>query len=316
MAATTKTYTDIRFFLKNPETTRAFEEIEFTGTNVPVGSPIYPNADFNNQHDNEEPYVNLVTLSNLYELKSPTSLGVAEVDGTTIREYTPTNQDIFENLQPGNYILYRIDDQGDGPSDLLRVLGYVSSVVDSTEIILRELPPAETNGQLLQVFSWEGNVDSTTLKTLNFNFQDNFYMVVKNTDYTSTNHDGVLYIDTARTAINYNNPPAAFAYSISKIINPNYFTLQRISKSRDPETSEVDVTNIQCSIKGVSKWSEKEKFEGLTSVPLNQIPYWSVYEINPFHTSNTHLDKRTFYRLTIPDWLPSSRVYVESVPTP
>jgi hypothetical protein len=139
-------------------------------------------------------------------------------------------------------------------------------------------------------------------------------MVVKNADYTTGNHDAVLLIDTARTSSDYTTYPQPFAYSPSKIINPEYFKLERISKVFKPLVEE-EVTNIvTCSIKGVSKWSEKELFQDLVStIPLDEIPYWSVYEINPQSDSIYHLDRNTFYRLTVKDSLPSSRVYVTPI---
>lgn len=308
MPVASKVFPDVKFFLKNSETTRAFTQIPFTGS---AGNPVYPNANFNNQHDNSEPYVNLVTLSNLYELKAPTLLGLAEVSGSTVTAYTGS-EGLFDNVGEDNYLLYRLDsDDFFGAADTLRVLGYIQSKTNGDEVILTDTPPSETTGQILEVFSWEGEVTAETLETLNFNFQDNFYMVVKNADYTGSNHNGVLYIDTARTSSNYTNNPQPFAYSTSKLINPNYFKLQRISEIKKPYISEVDVTNIPCSIKGVSKWSEKELFENsLTSIAQNTIPYWSVYEINPHTLSSTNLEKKTFYRLEMGDTLPSSQIYV------
>ena len=68
------------------------------------------------------------------------------------------------------------------------------------------------------------------------------------------------------------------------------------------------VVTVPCTIKGISKWSEKSMFETLASVPLNEIPYWSVYEVNPYGTSTNHLDRNTFYRVTVFDTLPSSQI--------
>lgn len=309
MPATTKSYTDIKFFLKTPETIAAFTSIPFTGSGA---EEVYPNEDFDNVREEEEPFVNLPLLESNYGLKLPVVLGSATVTGTTVTH--SSSPGMFTNVSVGNYLLYRIEGEGDDAIDGLKVLGYIQTKTSNDVVVLSKTPPSEAlSPTVLEVFSWED--DPETLKVLNFNFADNFYMVVKNADYTTSNHDGVLYIDTARTSTNYTNNPQPFAYSASKIIHPGYFSLQRISKTRNPETSEVDVTNIQCSISGVSKWSEKSMFEDLQStIPQNQIPYWSVYEINPRSDSTSHLDKRTFYRLTISDSLPTSKVvsnYVE-----
>ena len=295
-----KTFTDIKFFPKIDQTILAFEGTPFTGSSATYP---YPNANFDNDGQNS-PFIDLVELQANHMLETPTSLGIATVSGTTV---TGTG-DLFADVEPSNYLLYRIDGEGSGTSDQLRVLGYIASKTNSNTVVLESSPPSETTGEDLEVFSWEGDVSELTLKSLNFNFADSFYMVVKNNNYTSTNHNGVLYIDTAKTASNYNNNPIAFAYSPDRYINTNYFSLQRISKVKSPDVSEIETTLIPCSIKGVSTYSEKSLFENLESIPLSTIPYWSVYLVNPHHTSNLNLDKKTFYRLTISDTLPSSQI--------
>jgi len=50
----------------------------------------------------------------------------------------------------------------------------------------------------------------------------------------------------------------------------------------------------------------------------DRIPFWSVYEIDPNPGSNRHLDRKSFYRLTIntttPGGLPSSKVFNSFTP--
>jgi hypothetical protein len=312
MPVANKTYTDIRFFLKTPETIRAFTQIPFNGT---VRDPEeYPNADFDNVELENEPYIDLPTLEANFRLIAPEYIDMGEADPINTTTITGT----FDNVSEDNYLLYRFTGEGEGTLDELKVYGYIATKVDNTEVTLSAPPPAETIGIGVELYSWTGEVDATTLKALNFNFADNFYMAVKNVDYVAASgkHDAVLNIDTSRTSNNYNNSPQVFAYSSSKIINPNFFSLQRISKSKNPIISDVDITNIPCSIVGITKWSEPEKWAGeLTAITEPRTPFWSVYEINPKFTSADHLDKNTFYRLVINDVLPSAQIYV-NVATP
>lgn len=304
MPVLNKTYSDIRFFLKTPETTAAFVTTPFTGS--AAGTAVYPNANFNNQDLENEPFIDLPDLESKYRLYAPTYLGNVTVTNNTVTAEAGS-EGCFDNVVAENYLLYRFTDDGSGDADMLRVLGYIQTKTSGDEVILSDPPPSETNGEILEVFSWEGTIPASGLKELDFRFSDNFYMVVKNVDYSTSSgkHDGVLYINTALT--NYTANPQPFAYSSSRIINPNFFSLQRISKVRNPKKSQVEVTNIPCSITGVSKWSELALFQNAT-ITDDQIPYWSVYEINPKFNSTEHLDKVTFYRLVISDTLPTSKI--------
>lgn len=320
--AINKTYTDIKFFVKSAETTKAFAEIPFTGTvdgylqddgttKIP-----YPNEDFDNENTGVYPYIDLPYLSDNFELKTPISLGNGGVEGGAGNIVTSLDP-VFDTIEEKTYLLYRVDGGTfTSTADGLKVLGYVETKTDDNEVILSKDVPATLEGLELELFSWTGDNNDEDLYTLNFNFQDSFYMVVKNADYTATNHDAVLLIDVDRTSTNYTNSPQPFAYSANKIINPTYFSIERITKVYNPTTSEEDINivSIPCSIKGVSKWSEKSMFETLASVPTNKIPFWSVYEVIPNANSGIHLDKNTFYRVTINDALPSSRVYAAAVP--
>jgi hypothetical protein len=314
-----KTYTDIKFFVKNAETTKAFVEIPFTGTGNTHGGVIYPNADFSNLNTGIYPYIDLVNLSTNYEITAPISLGTGTVEGNTVTGDTS----IFTDISIKTYLLYRNDaiTTYEGAASNLKVLGYVQTKTSNTVVVLSADVPVELEDLTLELFTWEGTNNDENLNTLNFNFQDNFYMVVKNADYEadSDEHDAVLLIDTARTSANYTTSPQPFAYSANKIINPGYFSMERISKIYNPITAEEDenITRIPCSIKGVSKWSEKSMFEGsIAGVDTDEIPYWSVYEVIPHANSGTHLDKNSFHRLTIRDSLPSSEVFAEPIVSP
>ena len=333
--AINKTYTDIKFFLKNAETTKAFEEISFTGTSDGylqdnnVTKIAYPNEDFDNSIE-DNPNIDLPYLSAAYEIKIPEFLdtGTVGADGVTVNGDGPC----FADVPVGMYLLYRIAEE-DTDLNNLRVLGYIQTKTSDDEVILSSAAPADTAELAsIEIFSWPEDWDLPfnikDLNALNFHFQDSFYMVVKNPDFDfeSGNHDAVLLIDTAKTASNYTTFPQPFAYSNSRILNPNYFSLQRISKVFNPTKPETDqngdpiVVNIPCSIKGVSKWSEKSMFAN-TNITNgdNRIPFWSVYEIDPNPGFNIHLDRKSFYRLTIntttPGGLPSSKVFNNPNPT-
>lgn len=320
--AINKTYSDIRFFVKNPETTEAFAEIPFTGTadgylqddgttRIP-----YPNEDFDNVDTSVYPFINLQYLSDNYELKAPVNLGTGTVEGDTVTGDTS----IFTDVEINTYLLCRSGEETyGGDADGLRVLGFVTSKTSSTEVILSQNAPIDLEGISLEIFTWEGPDNLTYLNNFNFNFRDNFYMAVKNADYTTSNHDGILLIDRAKTASNYTKSPQPFAYSPERIINPNYFSFQRISKPNKPlnpqfnSEGDFTVVDIPCTIKAISKWSEKAMFENMvSSIPLNKIPFWSIYEIDPQLGTQTHLDRNTFYRIVIKDVLPSSRIFVQT----
>jgi hypothetical protein len=318
--AINKTYSDIRFFVKNAETTRAFAEKTFTGTVdgylQPDGTTriVYPNSTFNNTNTGAEPFIDLPTLSTNYRITAPVYLGDGGIEDGAGNIVTAVTLDMFEDIEVDTYILYR--ESGASTADNLKVLGYVQTKTDDNEVILSENVPVILEGLELELFSWTGPDNAEFLNTLNFNFQDSFYMVVKNVDYTASsgNHDAVLLIDVDRTSTNYTNSPQPFAYSADRIINPTYFSIERITKVYKPTTLEETVVTVPCTIKGISKWSEKSMFDTLTSVPTNKIPFWSVYEITPYGTSTTHLDMNTFYRVTINDSLPSSKVAATAVP--
>jgi hypothetical protein len=309
--AINKTYPDIKFFVKNAETTKAFAEIPFTGTGngylQPDGTTriAYPNSNFNNTNTTVYPFIDLPTLSTNYQIKPPTYLGDGTVSGKTVTG----ELNMFSTISINTYLLYRESDSGSSEPSGLKVLGYIQTKTSNTVVVLSEDVLVDLEVLTLELFSWTGTNNVDNLNTFNFNFQDSFYMVVKNANYTSTNHDAVLLIDTARTSGNYTNSPQPFAYSANKIINTKYFSIERITKVYKPLTEEEDVNIVivPCTIKGVSTYSEKSLFP-TGGVPLVNIPFWSVYEVTPYGTSTNHLDRNTFYRVTVFDTLPSSQI--------
>jgi hypothetical protein len=292
MAVANKTFSTIKFFVKNAETTAAFTQNEFLGDE---GSPApFPNATFTNTTP-----VNLSTLSDNYEIKFPVYLGTANVSTssyTVTGDASPTN---FLNAYVGDYILY---DNGSGTGDL-RVLGKIATIAgDDESVTLAKYPPITNAAVPIYLFSKDANYTG-------FNTGNNFYMVIKNADYTSLKHNGVLNIDsTANSAVS-----SVFAYGPSNTINPTYFSITRISKTNISDESQIDSTLVPSTIIPISKYASGQfPFGGVLE---DQIPYWSVYEINIYGSTSTNLNKNTIYRIDVPsNSLPSKRIDIFSGP--
>ena len=94
-------------------------------------------------------------------------------------------------------------------------------------------------------------------------------------------------------------------------------TIERISKEGLPDERESSPVSIMCTIKGISTYSEPSMFP-TTAISTDTIPYWSVYEINPFGTTAENLRKNTIYRINVPtNSLPAAQVTANtSVPEP
>ena len=290
-----KTFSDIRFFLKTPETTEAFTT-PFTGEGA---EEVYPTETFNNTSP-----INLISLAQNYQITFPTLLGAI-----TFSNSSPTVEGasgIFADVEIGDFILYKTSAEDTGA---LKVLGKVANVVDDTEITLTKNSPISSGGGITYngyLFHKNNNVSA-------FNPTENFYMAVKNSDYSSSgSHNGVLNINTAATTAS----SGVFAYGGGRVINPTYFVIQRISKEGIPDERETSTVNLMCTIKGISTLSEPSMFP-TTTIPTDTIPYWSIYEVNPLGDTSESLKKDTVYRINIPgNSLPSAQVVANtSVPT-
>jgi hypothetical protein len=298
---TLKTFTDIKFFLKTADTTTAFNNTEFFGPDD-GDNIVYPTEDFDDnttligtlEHTEQE-------LCNDYEVtfnESSASLGQADVENDN-EVNAATN--IFTNAVVGDFLLYKL--QSDPAGTSLKVLGIIS-VKNSDSSVTLENDAPEANNTAIDVYYISKNAP-----ILNFNFADNFYMLVKNNDFTTGGHNGVLAIDTLKTT----SPTASplFAFGTNRTANTTYFKFLKISKKNSPGISDVSVIDVPCSIKGISKYSEKSAFQNLPATPVaGAIPYWSAYEVNPYLNTSTNLDKNTVYRIIIPDSLPSDRILV------
>lgn len=292
MPVALKTFTDVRFFLKTPETTAAFTTT-FTGSGA---EEVYPVAAFNNTSP-----IDLIALAQNYQVIFPTELGAVTTNSTT--SVTSGTSGAFDDVEIGDTILYRTSAEDAGA---LKVLGQVEDVISGTSLTLTKNSPITGTTQVAYRFSKHNN-------TAGFNPADNFYMVVKNVDYVldSADHDAVLNINTAATSTTANT----FAWGPNRNVKTTYFTIDRISKEGIPDEREVTPVSIACTIKGVSTLSEPSMFP-TTTIPTDTIPFWSVYEINPLGNTTEALRKNTIYRINIPtNSLPAAQVVANtSVP--
>jgi len=290
MAVANKTFSTIKFFVKNAETTAAFIQNEFLGDE---GSPdAFPNASFTNTTP-----VNLPTLSSNYEIKFPVYLGTASVSTssfTVTSDASPTN---FLNAYVGDYILY---DNGSGTGDF-RVLGKIATIAgDDESVTLAKYPPITGGAVPIYLLSKDANYSG-------FSAASNFYMVIKNADYTTAKHNGVLNIDsTINSAVS-----SVFAYGPSNTINPTYFSIRRISKTNIADESQIDSTLVPSTIIPITKYADG--IFPIDGALEDQIPYWSVYEINPYGSTSTNLNKNTLYRIDVPsNSLPSKKIDIDT----
>jgi hypothetical protein len=294
--ATLKTLTagSVKFFLKNPATTAAFKNTTF--------SLIYPNSAFNNSTP-----VNLVTLSNENEIKPPTLIGAALFgdDASALNKVESTTA-IFNTCAVGDYILF---DNGGGPDDL-QVLGQILTITTTGG-------DAYESVTLVKNSTFDSGATAVNIYILSlasvgtpFKVSEPFYMVVKNPNMSSARHDGILSIETLINAPNVD----LFGYGGIRTINPTYFKFRKISKVHlaDEGLDDTEIaaeTNIMCTVTGVSTLSYQFQ-EPELDIADSDIPYWSVYEINPYGDSTTYIDKSTIYRIEIDNPLPFKAILV------
>jgi hypothetical protein len=292
--ATLKTTSSVKFFLKNPATTAAFKNTTFSST--------YPNSNFNNSTP-----VNLVTLSNENEIKPPTLLGTALFgdDASALNKVESTTA-IFNTCAIGDYILFN---NGGGIDDL-QVLGQILTI-DTTgddayeNVTLVKNSPFDSGATAVNIY-----ILSLASVGTPFKVSEPFYMVVKNPNMSFSRHDGILSIEALINAPNVD----LFGYGGIRTINPTYFKFRKISKVHlaDEGLDDTEIaaeTNIMCTVTGVSTLSYQFQQPEL-DIPDSAIPYWSVYEINPYGDSTTYIDKSTIYRIEVDNSLPFKAILV------
>ncbi len=283
-----KNFTEVKFFLKNDITKSAFTA-PFKG-----GANPYPLEDFSD----------LDATIGQYEVIAPIFLGNALFSSSSDVVDSDGNFDFtdsFSGYTPaiGDYLLF--DNGVDGDANL-QVLGKIL-IIDTTDLVtLAKNPTAtETSGDVyLFPKSVAGNA---------FAPGDNFYLAVKNPDYTTSsgNHDAVLNINTAVTTATAD----VFAYGTNRTANPTYFRTIQISQNAVVDagltTGEIgDQVNIASKITAISTYAQGSTVAG--PLTLDNIPYWSVYEVNPYGDTSSVLNKQTFYKVQIDESLPAKQV--------
>jgi hypothetical protein len=277
-----KTITDIKFFLKNAETTTAFSK------SITPFSSTYPNSSFNDVAPTVNPSVNLIDLSDKYQIKDPTNIGagVFDITSTILEDYN--DDGIFITCHAGDMIL-----SGASVDELL-IVGTIISIADDNNSAVLETEPNISSGTYADIYVFSKYNEAKT-----FNFNDSFYMVIKNPNIVPSKHEGIVNIDTTA-----NSPSALiFAYGNNRTANPTFFSLKKISKRLhyNQGLTDAELTseeNIPCRIDGISTYAEQTGAV-VTTIPDSAIPLWSVYEVNPYLFTSTNFSKNTTYRLNV-----------------
>lgn len=299
-----KNFTEVKFFLKNTATTQAFT------TQFKAGATPYPLEDFSD----------LNASIGEYEVIAPILLGIAwfgnamspntnQVDNDGDFDFT----DSFLGYTPavGDYLLF--DNGVDGEANL-QILGKIATINNSSNVTLDKVPTAATTSdttgsggnQYKSIYLFPKSVAGNA-----FLPGDNFYLVLKNPDYVdgSGNHDAVININSAVTT----PTSSVFAYGTNRTANPTYFRTIRISQNAVVDagltTGEISSqTNIASKITPISSYSQ-----GSTDIgPINSdlIPFWSVYEVNPYGDTSSVFNKQTFYKVQIDESLPAKQITI------
>lgn len=285
---------DVKFFVVNNETTAAFTSTSNTFSSA------YPNATF----DNTSP-VNLTTLSTNYEIKPPLLLGDGN-DGTinSNKTVTSTTSGFFDTCGIGDYLF--TEDTG---IDSLIMLGKIVSKQSPLQVTLETLPGNIT-------YTLGGNNEDRSIYHLHknspglpFKSAESFYMVVKNPDYDDDDnaglHNAIPYIDSTQTSASAD----VFAYGGSLTLNTTYFALVYISTINDSTAGltnaqiQYGAASIPCTLTPISTLSQQTSTPS-SGVTQEDIPYWSVYLVNPYGNNLSFLPKNTSYRAEIAGNIP------------
>jgi hypothetical protein len=292
MPTGSKSFTEVKFFLKNTATTTAFT------TTFKGGATPYPLEDFSDLD---------ATIGD-YEIVSPTKLSTTKAlfgtsaSATNKVDVVGGSTNIFGSVLAGDYLLF--DNGTDGEANL-QLLGVVKTT-GTTSVTLENVPTALA----------DSGVDGKTIyrfpKTVAGNAfvpGDNFYLVVKNPDFSTGSglHDSVLNIDTTASSAS----STVFAYSVNRTVNPTYFKTIQISQNAVVDagltTAEIgDQENVPSKITAISTYAQGSTTIGPTNT--SQIPYWSVYEINPYADTSSVFNKQTFYKVQIEESLPAKQI--------
>jgi hypothetical protein len=307
-----RTIEDVKYFVVNSTTTAAFTNNIF--------SESFPNIDF----DNTTP-VNLTTLSANYEIKPPSILG-ENLNTATINSngtVTSSESGFFNGCGVGDYLFVER-----GGLDALNMLGKIASKQNNQEVTLESVPQnviysgLGANNEDVSIYHLSKNSPG-----LPFGENASFYMVIKNPDYDGEDnaglHNAIPYIDPTITSPSED----VFAYGGNQFgnstVNPTYLAIVYISIVGDSTSGltngQVSYTNtIPCTITPVSTLSQQFTVP-LAGVTASDIPYWSVYLINPYGNTSSLLPKGTTYRIEIDSEIPVKKLEISSSgidPTP
>lgn len=297
-----KSFSNVKFFLKNAETTAAFAGKTFKGGTTP-----YPLANFSD----------LNASIGQYEIISPILLGNAffgtagpednQVDNDGDFDFT----DEFSGYTPavGDYLLF--NNGVDGEANL-QVLGKIANINNASIVTLDKVPTAATTSDTTpggnaykSVYLFPASVAGNAFKP-----EDNFYLVLGTVDYTTSSgyHDAIPNINSSATS-----PTGTFAYGVKNTLNPEYFKTIQISQNAVMDsglTTELigEQENISATISPVSTYAGGSTLTGPTNV--SQIPYWAVYEVNPYGVTSSVFNKQTFYKVQIEESIPAKQIEV------
>lgn len=308
-----RTIEDVKYFVVNSTTTAAFTNNVF--------SEAFPNQTFTNTTP-----VNLVTLSNNYEIKPPALIEGSNEGGTaTINSngtVVSTSPNFFSPCTVGDYLFVE-----DGGLDALNMLGKIASKQSNFQVTLESVPGNINFGVL-----GANNEDRTiyhlskTSPGLPFGENASFYMVIKNPDYDDDDnsglHNAIPYIDNTITS----QSADVFAYggtqSGNNTVNPTYLAIVYISTLGNPTdgltNDSISYTNtVPCTITPVSTLSQQFTTPSESdAISASDIPYWSVYLVNPYGTSSSVLPKGTAYRIEIDSDIPVKKLEITPATPP
>jgi hypothetical protein len=307
---------DVKYFVVNSTTTAAFTNNIF--------SESFPNESFNNTTP-----VNLTTLSANYEIKPPTllqgSIEGATADISSSGVVTSASSGFFNSCGVGDYLFVE-----DGGLDALNMLGKIASKQNNQEVTLENVPGNLIYTQPTILSPPVNNLDRTIYHLsknspgLPFGENASFYMVIKNPDYTLNSglHDAIPYIDYTITS----SSEDVFAYggnqSGNSTVNPTYLAIVYISTLGNPTdgltNTSISYTNtVPCTITPVSTLSQQFTTPSESdAISASDIPYWSVYLINPYGNTSSLLPKGTTYRIEIDREIPVKKLEITPVTPP
>jgi hypothetical protein len=304
---------DVKYFVVNSTTTSAFTNNIF--------SESFPNEAFTSTTP-----VNLTTLSNSYEIKPPTLLEGSIEDATASISssgvVTSASSGFFNGCGAGDYLFVER-----GGLDALNMLGKIASKESSQQVTLESVPQnviytgIAANNEDVNIYHLSKNSPG-----LPFGENASFYMVIKNPDYDDFDnrglHNAIPYIDYTITSTSND----VFAYGGNtqgnSTVNPTYLAIVYISTLGNPTdgltNTSISYTNtVPCTITPVSTLSQQFTTPSESdAISASDIPYWSVYLINPYGNTSSTLPKGTAYRIEIDSEIPVKKLEITPLEPP